>query len=223
MELFGVLSMKNVNTNHLIYALVAISILAFLGLAYFQPDKKELKDYIFFIPTIVTVNTVFYFLFSRYLWKFRIFRGWLVNVPNLNGTWKGEIHSNWKNPETGATPPPIPVILTINQSLFCISCVMRTKEMKSRDFISGFRVDEETQIKELSYSYDSSPIREVRHRSPKHCGTIVFNIIEDTKLRLEGEYWTERLTTGTIKLEFYKTEKLDFFPDDLGIHPVSGK
>lgn len=214
--------MKNVITNSLIYALVAISILTFLVLAYFQPEKKELKDYLMFIPTIITVNTVAYFLFSKFLWKFRIFRGWFVNVPNLNGTWKGEIHSNWKNPETNASPPPIPVILTINQSLFSISCVMRTKEMTSRDFISGFRVDEDSQIKELSYSYDSSPIREVRHRSPKHSGTIVFNVIEEAK-KLEGEYWTERLTNGTIKLEFYKKEKLNLYPDDLGVHPVIGK
>ncbi len=89
--------------------------------------------------------------------------------------------------------------------------------------ISIVSIDEDNQIKRLSYSYNSKPKQAVRHRSPEHFGTIVFDIVENSNLRLDGEYWTERNTTGSIDMEYWKSEKLDNFPDELGAHPVSGK
>ncbi len=38
---------------------------------------------------------------------------------------------------------------------------------------------------------------------------------------MKGEYWTERNTTGIIEMAYWKSEKLDYYPDDLGEHPVS--
>lgn len=216
--------MKNIKLNYFIYALVAISFVIFIGIAYFLPtEDKTLFNYVRIIPMVVTIDVVISLLFVKYLWKLPIFKGWLVPYPNLNGTWKGMIRSNWVNPETGKNPDLIPVILTINQSLFHISCVMRTKEMTSYSFVSGFSIDEDNQVKRLSYSYNSKPKQSVRPRSPEHFGTIVFDIIQNSSLRLDGEYWTERNTTGSIEMEYWKSEKLDNFPDELGIHPVSGK
>jgi len=64
--------------------------------------------------------------FVSYAWKWRIFRGWLVPFPDLNGTWEGTIQTTWKNLETGEIPGPIPVTLTVKQSFIRMSCVMRT-------------------------------------------------------------------------------------------------
>jgi hypothetical protein len=216
--------MKNIKLDYFIYALVGISFLIYIGILYFQPVKDQsLYNYVKIIPTVVSIDVAISLLFAKYLWKLSIFKGWLIPFPNLNGTWKGMIHSNWVNPETGKNPDPIPVILTINQSLFHISCVMRTKEMTSHSFISGFSIDDDNQIKRLSYSYNSKPKQSVRHRSPEHFGTIVFDIVQNSSLKLVGEYWTERTTTGSINMEYWKSEKLDNFPEELGIHPVSGK
>lgn len=98
---------------------------------------------------------------------------------------------------------------------------MRTEEMTSYSFISDFILDKDNQVKKLSYSYTSTPKQVVIERSPQHYGTIVFEIDETAKLRLIGEYWTGRKTTGTIDLEFWKKEKLATFPSKLGKHPVS--
>ena len=140
---------------------------------------------------------------------------------NLNGTWKGFIKSTWVDPKTNNRPQPIPVILTIKQSFLSISCVMRTQEMESYSFISGFVINQDNQILRLVYSYDSIPKQTVKDRSPQHFGTVIFNITNDDDKELIGEYWTGRKTTGTINLKFWKKEQLDKYPDNLGEHPVS--
>ncbi|MFC1596217.1 hypothetical protein ACFL4D_02920 [Candidatus Margulisiibacteriota bacterium] len=173
------------------------------------------------LPSVVTIDLVLYTLFSQLLWKLWIFRGWLVPFPNLNGTWKGHIQTTWEDPETGKRPNPIPAILTIKQSFSKISCIMRTAEMASRSIVSDFVIDKENQLKRLFYTYDSNPIQTVKERSPQHCGTMCFDIVEKPTMKLVGEYWTGRKTTGQIEMTYWKKERLDYYPEELGEHPVS--
>jgi len=98
---------------------------------------------------------------------------------------------------------------------------MRTAEMTSRSIIADFVLDKDNQVKKLSYTYDSNPIATVKERSPQHLGTMIFDIIEKSKRKFEGEYWTGRKTTGHIEMTFWKKVKLDQYPEELGPHPVS--
>jgi len=202
--------------------LVGISLLAFLTLVKFQ--KIEPLDFIAvikLIPKVVLIDLLLVAVFSSYFWRWNIFHGWLVPFPNLNGTWKGSIQTTWIDPVSNERPAPIPTILTIKQSFFKISCVMRTAEMTSRSIIADFVLDTNNQVKKLSYTYDSNPIATVKERSPQHLGTMIFDIIEKPKRKIEGEYWTGRKTTGHIEMTFWKKVKLDHYPKKLGTHPVS--
>ena len=87
------------------------------------------------LPFCVSIDLLFIAAFSTYLWRWNIFQSWLVPFPNLNGTWQGYIQTTWVDPFTNERPAPIPTILTIKQSFFKISCVMRTAEMTSRSII----------------------------------------------------------------------------------------
>jgi hypothetical protein len=53
----------------------------------------------------------------KWLWRLPIFRGWLVTVPYIQGTWYGDLQSTWVNPTTGAGIPPLKVILIVRQAL----------------------------------------------------------------------------------------------------------
>jgi hypothetical protein len=161
--------------------------------------------------------------FVAYGWRWPLFQGWLVPFPNLNGTWQGEIQTTWKNPETGETPGPIPVILTIKQSFVRMSCVMRTAEMCSRSYFADFWLDGDEQVRKLGYSYVSIPLPTVAHRSVPHEGTTIFEIIGSPPTKLKGIYWSSRKTTGEVTLTFREPKLLEEFPSDLGTHPVSGK
>jgi len=213
--------MRNLNLKTALLFIVGMS--ALFGWLIILIQKPTLSFFVFLklFPKVVTIDTIIITIFSSFLWKFKIFKGWLVPFPNLNGTWKGYIHTTWIDPTTGKRPGPIPAILTIKQSFFKISCVMRTAEMCSRSTISDFVLDSHNQIKQLTYSYDSNPIQTVKERSAQHLGTMVFNIIEKPKRKLKGEYWTGRKTTGDIEMEFWKKERLDDYPSNLGKHPVT--
>ena len=215
--------MKHLNSKAYIWILIGLSVLFYLGYIFLFPiTEKTLLNFIKPITTVVTLDTIFAFIFSKWIWKINLLHDWLVPFPDLNGTWKGVIKSTWKDPETGNSPPPIPVILTIKQSFSHISCVMRTQEMTSYSFSSDFVIDKDNQVLRLVYSYDSIPKQIIKNRSPQHLGTILFDILLNEKNKeLTGNYWTARQTTGSIELEYWKKEQLSKYPIELGEHPVS--
>ncbi len=213
--------MKHIKLSIYIWTMTIIALLVYIIYFSIFPlnDKSNFATYLKPISSVVTLNVFVFFLFSNFLWKWEKFYNWLVPIPNLNGTWKGEIKSNWIDPKTNKRPNSIPVILTIKQSFSKISCVMRTKEMESRSFIADFVIDKDNQILKLVYSYDSVVKEIVKKRSPRHNGTISFDIINNGK-ELIGVYWTERETTGAINLKFWKKDFIDKFPNSFGEHPV---
>lgn len=214
--------MRNVTLKSSIYILVGISAVAWFSLAYFNGlDLSKIKDFLGLIPKVVSIDLLLVAIFVKWGWKIKIFRGWLVPFPDLNGSWVGFIYSDWKNPETGEKPSPIPVLLTINQSFFHISCLMHTGEMESSSYSEGFLIDADRQIKNLAYSYTSKPRLSLNERSIPHDGTAVLKIIESPKKKLVGRYWTERLTKGEIILEYRSKTLLEELPEDSGDHPVT--
>ena len=214
--------MQNLTVKSSVYILVFVSAIAWILLAYIQKlDLSSAVDMLRLLPTVVTIDLLAIGAFVKWGWKLKYFRGWLVPFPNLHGTWIGHIHSDWRNPETGEKPPPIPVMLTINQSFFHVSCVMRTGEMSSSSYSEGFMIDADRQIKKIAYSYESKPRVSLKDRSTPHDGTAVFEIIEKPKRKLIGRYWTERPTTGEILLEPHSDELAEELPVELEEHPVT--
>ena len=215
--------MQNINARMGLYLLLLVSFLLFYATYHFQGAPNfNLKTIFQILPKIVSMDLILCTIFARFLWKFSIFKNWLVPFPNLNGTWKGQIRTTWRDPETGERPEAIPAILTIKQSSLKVSCVMRTAEMTSRSLVSDFVLDEQNQLARLIYTYDSNPIETVKERSPQHCGTMIFDIPKELeKNMLVGGYWTGRKTTGTIEMRFWKKELIDHYPEEMGPHPVS--
>jgi len=215
--------MRNLKLDRAVYLLLAVSAALSILIYRFQaPATLDASTLFGIFSKVVTIDTLLVTLFIKYLWKFRLFRGWLVLIPNLTGTWKGEIRSTWQDPNTEKRFDPIPALLTIKQSLFYLSCVMRTEEMTSSSFSAGFVLDEDNQKSEICYSYNSLPNQVIIERSPQHLGTALLEIDENPKKTLCGHYWSGRKTTGDLEFDFWKKERLKCFPDNLRRkHPVS--
>lgn len=214
--------MKNVVLKSSVYLLIGISAITWFVLALFSGlNLSAANDFFGLVPKVVSIDLLIIGVFVKWGWKYKHFRGWLVPFPNLNGSWVGKIYSDWVNTETGKGIPPIPVMLTINQSFFHISCMMHTTEMKSHSVSEGFNIDNDRQVKQISYIYTSRPRIRLNQRSLPHDGAIVFDIIESPNKKLIGRYWTERKTVGEIALEFYDNRILEEIPNELGKHPVT--
>ena len=132
-----------------------------------------------------------------------------MTLPDISGTWVGEMKSLWVDPRTGKTTPPIPAQLTVSQTFSGVQCVMRTGEMTSRSYCSTVDIDDHAQLRRLAYTYASEPRIAVRDRSAPHDGTCSLEIIAGTPRRLVGKYWTERNTAGEIRLIFHSRDRAE--------------
>ena len=212
--------MRNLNLKPFLFVLIGFSgFIWFIVAMLSDLDMRSFFQFMWPIPKVVTADLILIGFFMKWGWRWKFLQGWLVPFPNLNGTWQGTLQTNWKDKD-GSTPGPIPVILTIEQSFGHLSCVMRTAEMESHSYLEGFCIDKDAQIRRLCYSYTSKPKAAIRDRSTPHDGTILFNIIGNPICKLEGEYWTQRQTTGSVALTFHTAELLDEPPADLLAHPM---
>ena len=208
--------MKNLNHKSFIVIILIISAFVWWMIAQIKGiDLSDLWILLKQIPDVAFINGVLFTLFAKWGWKYKIFQGWLVPFPDLNGTWQGTIQTTWVDPKTNKTPDPIPVLLTIKQSFLSLSCVMRTAEMTSYSYAEDFRIDNEKQIKQVVYSYMSKPVVTLAERSTPHEGTIIFDILGSPVNKLSGQYWTSRKTTGIIELTFREKKLLDQLPSDV--------
>jgi hypothetical protein len=212
--------MKNLNLKPFLFILLVFSGLVWFGIATASGlNMQSFFDFMRPIPKVVTADLLLVGIFMKWLWRWKRLQSWLIPFPDLNGTWQGHIQTNWKDAE-GKTSGPIPTMLSIKQSFGRMSCVMRTGEMESHSYLEGFCIDKDGQIRRLCYSYTSKPKAALRDRSTPHDGTILFNIIGNPVRKLEGEYWTQRQTTGFVTLTFRTAELLDELPADLLAHPM---
>ena len=216
--------MKNLNFKNFIIINLVISVLVLWVIARVRTiDLSDIWLLLKQIPDVAFVIGLIFALFAKWGWKLKIFQGWLVSFPDLNGTWQGIIKTTWINPKTNTIPEPIPVILTIKQTFIYISCVMRTAEMVSYSFAEEFRLDSGNQIKQIVYSYASNPKLTVGERSVPHYGTIILDIIGTPERRLKGQYWTARKSTGEVELSYREKKLLEDLPDNFGVHPMAKK
>jgi predicted pore-forming effector associated with SMODS systems len=214
--------MTNIKTEASLAVLLIVSFLIFAMLAHLQGlELSHLQTYVHLLPEVTFVDAILVTIFSKWGWRLKIFRGWLVPFPDLSGTWLGTIQSNWES-SPGQRLKPIPAMLTISQSFLHLSCIVRTAEMQSRSYAEGLVVDSDRQLLQLAYMYSSKPKISLASRSAPHDGAAVFDIVRDQEPNhLKGRYWTERQTTGEMRFEFSSKAILSDLPDDLEAHPMS--
>jgi len=159
------------------------------------------------IPQAISIYVLLGILFTKWIWRWELLQGWLIKIPDLQGTWRGELISDWVNPETGKSIDPIPVVLVIRQTFSSIKCTLMTKESTSYSTTADINVVSSGEDLYLTYNYTNRPKATIRDRSAIHDGACTLKIIRKPSRSLEGEYWTSRKTRGEMNLSF-KSKKL---------------
>ena len=96
--------MKNLNNRPILYAILIVSAILWVGIAFVtRADMGKLFDFFKILPTVATFDLILWLIFTKWAWKWKVFKGWLVPFPDLNGTWHGEICSTWVEPGSGKT------------------------------------------------------------------------------------------------------------------------
>lgn len=203
---------RHINIKAFLWVIVPLSILLWILLILISDIGVEpLWNAIKKIPTVITIDFGMWLIFSKLAWKWKIFQGWLIPFPVLEGTWSGLMKSTWTDPATSKTLQPIPFTLVIRQSFLTINCSIYTKESSSISYSADILVDRETKKRQLIYHYTNRPKASVRNRSEIHDGTALLDIMGAKPNEMKGEYWTSRKTTGDIEVKFTSKELQEGF------------
>lgn len=168
----------------------------------------------FFRPLnyVVLAALVIIFAFDKWMWKWRLIRLiFSITTPDLIGTWKGTLLSNWVNPATENSTPPINAYLVVTQTYSSINIKLLTRESSS-DLLNG-TIDENKGVYRLLGIYLNEPRMSVRDRSQIHFGSIAISVHEGNPPRLEGKYWTDRGTKGEMLFELRIKDTYTSFED----------
>jgi hypothetical protein len=184
-----------------ISSFVALTLVAWLVALWMQGEAvispRFLKPFGLVVTAIVSVTA----FFNRSAWAWKVFRGWYVQRPDLRGTWRVSLVSDWKDPASQQPVPPIEGYLIIRQTLMSLSARLVTKESCSRS-IANSLAKEEDDIFRLSVVYRNEPSIELQgKRSEIHHGAFWLEVLPDADGRftqLKGHYWTDRKTRGSM-------------------------
>jgi hypothetical protein len=146
---------------------------------------------------VVTGLSVAVVLWERWLWAWWVFRGWLNKRPDVRGTWKGTLKSDWRDPNTKAPLEPIEVFLVVRQTYSTIDVRLFSAESSSIS-LSGNIFTDTVGVWTLAVTFRSTPRILKRERSPVKHGGMLVSLVGKPIHKLDGEYWTDRATKGEV-------------------------
>lgn len=154
--------------------------------------------------TVVGVLVIVALAMEHLFWRLRVLQGWLFDRPDLRGTWKVTIQSEWVNPETGEKTPPITAYAGIVQTLSKLQIQLMTPESESCLLAHSIEPTPCGNRFNVSVVYANTPGVELRGvRSERHVGAATIST-HGTKYMPESmtaEYWTDRRTVGRMTFE----------------------
>ena len=144
-----------------------------------------------------------------------------MNRPDIRGSWRVELKSEWVDPSTEEEVAPITCYMVVRQTLTTLSMRMMTAESSS-SLVAHKIVEENDGVFLVTGVYTNTP--KLRHRGKRseiHYGALLLKVLGDPPVSLEGHYWTDRNSRGSIRLSNKKAVIFSTFEeahDGLGEH-----
>jgi hypothetical protein len=181
-----------------------------------EPSLAQFKPF----GVTSSVVTVLAVGFIKVFWKWKLLRGWIVKRPNLTGTWKAELVSSYK--KNG-----IPVIkigyMVISQDLILLRLRLYTDQGHSYSLSQNIE-EQENGVFRLASAYLNVPDTSAQETEDSriHHGAVLLSNIGYESETIQGVYWTERNTKGSIVLSDKKKKLVLSYKDGERLFSDSG-
>jgi pimeloyl-ACP methyl ester carboxylesterase len=171
---------------------IVIGLSAGLWLALaFALDAPVDKTWLKYLGGIASVVVVLLLIFDRWAWR-RVPVA-MARRPNLQGTWKAQLHYQWPD---GSPTQTKDCFIVIRQTYSTVTVDMHFDISDSHSRSAA--IVETNGRRSLWWSYLSVAHSLEQEGNPPHRGGAELVISPKPKLTLAGDYWTERKTRGRL-------------------------
>ena len=139
--------------------------------------------------------------FELQLWRHPWLHGWFVKRPDLRGTWRVELQSDWIAPATNVGVPLIICYMGVSQTLSTFQMHLMTPESESWFIAESITPSRSKVGYRVAGVYTNEPKTHLRgKRSEIHRGGLLLETHGPANRpdTLTGEYWTDRKTKGEM-------------------------
>jgi hypothetical protein len=173
--------------------LIGLVLTVLAAVLLIQNKSVQATDFYNAFSYVVTAVSIALVLWNRYLWRFWPFQPYLHSKPDLGGTWKGQLVTDYPM-KAGS---PIEVYLVIRQTYSSIDIRLFSLESSSVSLSGNFFADN-VGLYTLASTYRNTPTVLRRQKSPISHGGLLLSIRGTPIHQLDGEYWTDRNTKGEV-------------------------
>ncbi len=159
--------------------------------------REYVQSFGFVVGVLVVVGVVFEYV----LWRWSWLHGWFVKRPDLRGTWRVELQSDWIDPDTSLGEPLIVCYMGVSQTLTTLQMHLMTSESESWSIAEAISQSPSRVGYRVAGVYTNKPQTHLRGtRSEMHLGGVLLDTHGPTNRpdTITGEYWTDRKTKGRM-------------------------
>ena len=140
--------------------------------------------------------------FEHFLWRQWPFK-YMVKLPDIRGTWEAVLQSDYVRPGETEPVPPIRCFFPVEQTYSHLKFGMLTRESSSWLIAHSILPADVGDGYQIVGVYRNEPKMDVRDRSDTHRGALILKTHGPSgkPTSLTGEYWTDRTTKGSLRLE----------------------
>jgi len=162
-------------------------------------------DHLAPFSTVVAVLVAVALIMEHWAWRLGVLQGWLFSRPDLRGTWKVTIQSEWIDSKTNERVPPIVAYAGIVQTQRKLHIHLMTPESESCLLANSVNHTTCGERFEIAAVYSNTPNVALRGvRSERHVGAAIIATHGASKYKpdsMTAEYWTDRRTVGRMTFE----------------------
>ncbi len=156
------------------------------------------------IGAVVTGVTLILLLIDRWAWRWKGIRR-VLRVPDLEGTWRVALESNYEGEGGGEQT----VYLVVHQTYSTITVEVLTQRIRSCSDTASLARRGPRHV--LAYVYRAEPEAIRREGNEPHRGSAELLIETAPSLRFEGDYWTDRGHVGRLRATGWHKAKCGSF------------
>ena len=171
---------------------------------HISPATASMGDHFAGGTTSISIGAFAVVAFKKWLWKWRLFRPWLVDVPLVAGRWQGVVHRKYKNGQLSSSCFEVGAVIqqpTISRVRFIQTMKDRSAEGHTEACELYRAADGNFYLEGLYQVTKNEEHIETNGKKEIYYGAMRLQLDDPLHPKeLSGSYWSDEFTRGRVML-----------------------